>query len=303
MRRLITSWTFGLALLAIQGAAMAQSVPTGSYQQTCKNVDVRNDVLIANCQDMDGKWEATQLRDYRSCGSDIMNDNGALRCGNTVNGTQPGYQAGYQQGVPNGSYTQTCQDIRVHGDDLEARCQTVDGNWHKAKLDDFQRCRGDVANENGNLRCVNTGYAPGYQGGYRGTYPGGPAAASYTQTCKDIKSHGDHLEARCKTVNGDWRNTSLDDYRKCHGQIINDNGNLRCVAANTGYVGGRPGIYGAGAPSGSYMQTCQEARVNGDDLEARCQTANGDWRGAKLDDFQKCRGDIINDDGHLRCAK
>ncbi|HZD94674.1 MAG TPA: CVNH domain-containing protein, partial [Candidatus Sulfotelmatobacter sp.] len=167
----------------------------------------------------------------------------------------------------------------------------------KTKLDDFQKCRGDVANENGNLRCVAGGYSPGYQGGYRGAYP--PAAAvgtSYTQSCKDIKSHGDHLQARCKTVNGDWQNTSLDDYRKCHGQIINDNGNLRCVA-------GTAGGYLGGAPSGSYTQTCQEVHVNGDDLEARCSTTSGDWRNAKLDDFGRCRGDIINDDGHLRCSK
>ena len=296
MRRFLMHWAIGLVLLAIQGIAGAQSVPSGSYQQTCKNIDVRNDVLVANCQDMDGKWEATQLRDYRSCGSDIMNDNGALRCGNTVNGSQPGYQGGNQAGLPNGSYTQTCQEIRVHGDDLEARCQTTDGNWHKTKLDDFQKCRGDVSNENGTLRCVAGAYSPGYQGAYPA-----PGGASYTQTCKDIKSHGDHLEARCKTVNGDWVHTSLDDYRKCHGQIINDNGNLRCVAA-TGYVGGGPG-YAGNAPSGSYLQTCREARVNGDDLEARCSTANGDWRSSKLDDFQKCRGDIVNDDGHLRCAK
>ena len=153
-----------------------------------------------------------------------------------------------------------------------------------------------MSNENGTLRCVARAYSPGYQGAYPA-----PGGASYTQTCKDIKSHGDHLEARCKTVNGDWVHTSLDDYRKCHGQIINDNGQValrgrhRLCWRGVGYAGN--------APSGSYLQTCREARVNGDDLEARCSTANGDWRSSKLDDFQKCRGDIVNDDGHLRCAK
>ncbi len=297
MRRLIMSWAAGLALIVVHGMAMGQSNPSGSYQSTCKNIEVRGDVLVANCQDQDGKWEATQLRDYRSCGSDIMNDNGALRCGNNVGGAVS-YQPGYQAGVPNGSYTQTCQEIRVHGDDLEARCQTTDGKWHKTKLDKFQDCRGDVANEDGNLRCMSGGYAAGYPGGYRGSVGG-----SYTQTCKDIKSHGDHLEARCKTVNGDWVNTSLDDYRKCKGQIVNDNGNLRCVAANTAYIGGAGGYSTGNFPSGSYTQTCQEIRVHGDDLEARCSTSTGDWRNSKLDDFQKCRGDIINDDGHLRCSK
>jgi hypothetical protein len=253
---------------------------------------VRGDVLTANCQDSDGKWEATQLRDYRNCGGDIMNDNGALRCNSSVPGGS--YPAGYQSaGVPNGSYTQSCQDIHVEGDDLKARCQTADGSWHNAKLDDYQKCRGDVANENGKLRCVSAGYSSAVPGVYRG--PVGAAGTPYTQTCKDIKSHGDELEARCKNNNGDWQNTSIHDYRKCHGQIVNQDGALRCVAASAGFVGN--------VPPGSYTQSCQDVRVNGDDLEAECTTTGGDTRHAKLDDYQKCRSDIINDDGHLRCSK
>jgi hypothetical protein len=292
MRRLITSWAIALVCIAVQGIGRAQSVPSGSYQQSCKNIDVRDEVLTANCQDTDGKWEATQLRDYRSCGSDIMNDNGALRCSNTA--PVSNYPPGYQAGVPNGSYTQSCQDVHIDGDDLKARCQTSDGNWHNAKLDDYQKCRGDVVNDNGKLRCVNGAFTPGYAGGYRG--PVGVVGTPYTQTCKDIKSHGDELEARCKNNNGDWQNTSIHDYRKCHGQIVNQDGALRCVAAGVGGVA-------ANVPFGSYTQSCQNVRVNGDDLEAECSTNGGDTRHAKLDDYQKCRSDIINDDGHLRCSK
>jgi hypothetical protein len=292
MRRLITSWAIALVCIAVQGIGRAQSVPSGSYQQSCKNIDVRDEVLTANCQDTDGKWEATQLRDYRSCGSDIMNDNGALRCSNTA--PVSNYQPGYQAGVPNGSYTQSCQDVHIDGDDLKARCQTADGNWHNAKLDDYQKCRGDVVNDNGKLRCVNAGYSPMVPGVYRG--PVGVVGTPYTQTCKDIKSHGDELEARCKNNNGDWQNTSIHDYRKCHGQIVNQDGALRCVAAGIGGVA-------ANVPFGSYAQSCQDVRVNGDDLEAECSTRGGDTRHAKLDDYQKCRSDIINDDGHLRCSK
>jgi hypothetical protein len=43
--------------------------------------------------------------------------------------------------------------------------------------------------------------------------------------------------------------------------------------------------------------------VDGDDLKARCQTSGGDLRDAKLDDFRKCKSDIINDNGRLRCQK
>jgi len=297
MRRWITGWAIALLCIAIQGLGWAQSVPSGSYQQSCRNLGVRDNVLIANCQDSDGKWEATQLRDYQSCGGDIMNDNGALRCASNGSAPVAGYQPGYQAGVPNGSYTQTCQDVHIDGDDLKARCQAADGNWHNAKLDDYQKCRGDVANENGKLRCVSGTYAPGYPAGvYRG--PVGVVGTPYTQTCKDIKSHGDDLEARCKNVNGDWQNTSLHDYRKCRGQVVNQDGALRCVAAPLG-ISGVP----TNAPVGSYTQSCSNVQIKGDDLEADCITRGGDTRHAKLDDYQKCRSDIINDDGHLRCSK
>ena len=296
MRRLVITCAITLLCLGIQGIGWAQSIPSGSYQQSCKNIGVLDEVLSANCQDSDGKWEATQLRDYRNCGGDIMNDNGALRCGNTVNGAAVRYPGGYQQaGVPSGSYTQSCQEIRVHGDDLEARCQAVDGSWHKSKLDDFQKCGGDVANDNGNLRCVNGALAPGYAGGYRG--PAGVVGIPYTQNCKDIKTHGDELEARCKNSHGDWQNTSLHDYRKCHGQIMNQDGALRCVA---GFAGAGGVLNG---PGGSYTQSCQNIRVEGDDLKADCASNSGETRSTHLDDFQKCKSDIVNDDGHLRCSK
>ena len=68
--------------------------------------------------------------------------------------------------------------------------------------------------------------------------PGG----SYTQSCQDVHAHGDDLEARCPTANGDWKNTKLDDYNKCRGEIVNDNGKLRCIT----------GVYGGpGAPVGA----------------------------------------------------
>lgn len=286
------------AMLALSWgtSSQAQSIPPGSYQQTCKNIDMRNDVLSANCQDSGGHWQSALLRDVGNCRSDIINDDGALRCSRGV-----GIQS--QAGVPGGSYSQSCQEMRVHGDDLEARCQNTNGDWKSTKLDDYNKCHGDIINDNGKLRCVAGAYNPpgAYQGGYNGV-----AAGAYTQTCKDIKSHGDDLEARCKTVNGDWHNTKLDDYRKCKGQIVNEDGNLKCVAGD--YAGiGRPGYpagsYQGNLPAGSYTQSCDGIRVHGDDLEAHCQTRDGGSRDAKLDDFQKCKSEIINDDGKLRCEK
>ena len=127
--------------------SQAQSIPPGSYQQTCKNIDMRNDVLAANCQDSSGHWQSVLLRDVGSCRSDIINDDGALRCSRGV-----GYQGGNQAGVPGGPYAQSCREMHVNGDDLEARCQTASGDWKSTKLDDYNKCRGDIVNDNGKLR-------------------------------------------------------------------------------------------------------------------------------------------------------
>jgi hypothetical protein len=297
MRRIFMFALLAFALTVLtQGTIMAQGIPQGSYQQTCNNVAVNGNVLTANCQDSRGNWINAQLPDMQRCGSDITNDNGVLHCASSVPGPG-GYQAG---NGPNGSYMQSCQNIHVGGDDLHARCQTRDGSWHETKLDDYNKCHGDILNDNGSLKCV-AGSSYGNPGGYQGEYPAAVAGDVYTRTCKDIKSHGDDLEARCKTRNGDWNKTSLDDFKKCRGQIINDDGNLRCVAAGA-YVG--PGGYSpVNGPNGSYVQSCKEIQAKGDDLHARCQTSDGGWHNTKLDDYNKCHGDIVNDNGDLRCSK
>ncbi len=284
-----------IALMFVVGlgiSSQAQSNPPGSYQQTCRNIDFHDNVLAANCQDSTGRWQSALLHDVQSCRSDIINDDGALRCGKS---------SGVAAGLPGGSYTQSCQDVHAHGDDLEARCPTSSGDWKDTKLDDYNKCRGEIVNDNGKLRCI-TGVYGGPAGGYQGGYaPVGGFSGPYTQSCKDIKSHGDDLEARCQTRNGDWHKTKLDDFQKCRGQIINEDGNLKCVAGGYGGVG--RGAYQGNWPAGSYTQSCDGIRVDGDDLKAHCQTRDGGSRDAKLDDFQKCKSDIINDDGKLHCER
>jgi hypothetical protein len=275
-------------------SSQAQSNPPGSYQQTCRNIDFRDNVLAANCQDSTGRWQSALLRDVQSCRSDIINDDGALRCSRS---------SGVAAGLPGGSYTQSCQDVHAHGDDLEARCPTSSGDWKTTKLDDYNKCRGEIVNDNGKLRCI-TGVYGGPVGAYQGGYasPVGGFSGPYTQSCKDIKSHGDDLEARCQTRNGDWHKTSLDDYQKCRGQIINEDGNLKCVAAGYGAVG--RGAFPAGNwPAGPYTQSCDGIRIDGDDLKAHCQTRDGGAHDSKLDDFRKCKSDIVNDDGKLHCER
>ena len=100
----------------------------------------------------------------RAVASDVVDHDGHLRCvagapvGGGYYGTGP-YNNGYYGGSnaagngPNGSYTRTCMDINIQGNDLHARCQTNSGEVHNTKLDDYRKCHSDIINDNGNLRC------------------------------------------------------------------------------------------------------------------------------------------------------
>jgi hypothetical protein len=120
----------------------AQDLPPGDYQRTCRDIRSNNNRLDASCQRTDGSWVNTWL-DYSSCGGSIVNDNGNLRCGSS---TSPG-------GVPSGSFQQTCRDIRGDGNTLNATCQRKDGTWNSTSLNHYGDCRGQIENEDGNLRC------------------------------------------------------------------------------------------------------------------------------------------------------
>ncbi len=58
-----------------------------------------------------------------------------------------------------------------------------------------------------------------------------------------------------------------------------------------------------GAPGGNYVQTCRDIRANGDVLEARCQTQNGDWNETSLRNYNQCTSGIENINGRLDCGK
>ncbi len=184
--------------LGTTSSAQTRGLPPGDYQQTCRDIRSNNYRLDASCQRNDGSWNNTWL-DYRSCGGSIVNDNGNLRCA-----------GGASQGLPPGDYQRTCRDIRSDNYRLDASCQRNDGSWNNTWLD-YRSCGGSIVNDDGNLRCA-----------------GGVPSGTYQQTCRDIRTDGNRLEATCQQKDGGWRNTSLTNYSDCRGQIENDDGNLRC---------------------------------------------------------------------------
>jgi hypothetical protein len=101
----------GISYAAIAGAAMllsstaipaqAQGMPGGSYLQSCTNVRMHGDRLVAECRRADGSWDRTALN-VSGCAGGIANTNGQLTC----NSTGPGYGSSYDRsyGPPQDRY-------------------------------------------------------------------------------------------------------------------------------------------------------------------------------------------------------
>jgi len=157
------AWTFFVLLLAIgltSTPARGDTLPAGSYQQTCKNSNASGGTLTAQCKDNNQNYQPTSaLTNYQQCIGDIQNLNGQLQC--NKGGT-----------TPPGSYQQSCRDIYVNGTTLYATCKTRDGGWSSTptSLSNTNQCIGGVLNIDGVLRC-SMGEAP----------PNG----SYMRSCTD----------------------------------------------------------------------------------------------------------------------
>jgi hypothetical protein len=203
MRRLIPTLAILLASFAIlNGASWADDSPAGSYQTTCQSVKVTGTSLHATCKNIDGRWAPASLADFNQCIGDIHNYNGQLHCNM---GSTP----------PRGPYTETCRFIFASGTTLTANCKNAGGKWvAQTYLANFNQCIGDIHNYNGQLHC-NIGSTP----------PPGP----YSQTCRFIFTIGSRLTANCKDALGEWAaQTSLSNFDRCTGDIVNVNGLLRC---------------------------------------------------------------------------
>ncbi len=96
------------------------------------------------------------------------------------------------QGVPQGSYLQSCTDVRMEGDTLVARCRRADGRGDRTSLNDVRRCVGDIGNNNGILQC-NYGGPPRAQGPGPGPRYGEAPGPGYGQR----EGYGSDFRERC----------------------------------------------------------------------------------------------------------
>src|SRR6202161_3507742 len=83
-----------LAATAFAVPASAQTIPGGSYQQSCSNVRIRGDQLTASCTAPNGTRMRSSIALGSCRGGDIANSNGQLAC----NGGGYGYGNRYRNG-------------------------------------------------------------------------------------------------------------------------------------------------------------------------------------------------------------
>ncbi len=124
-----------------KAAAPSPSQPGGSYTDSCRNIQMKGATLHAVCKSLDGRELPTSLKDANRCAEGVANINGILNC--EASGV-----------LPPGSYIATCRDVRLQGSTLYATCNDGKDHWLSASLRDVQKCSGDIANQNGTLRCV-----------------------------------------------------------------------------------------------------------------------------------------------------
>lgn len=289
MIRYITLAIFALAVVL---SSSAQDIPPGTYRDSCRSIKMHHDSLQARCKTSQGNWVRTSLNDADRCVGDITNVEGQLTC--NKNG-----------GPPQGSYLQTCRDVRARYNTLSATCETSNGQWLNTSLDNFSQCQGGIVNIEGQLRCG------GYDGDrdhdhdragdrdhdgdrdHGGNWQGGrQPQGSYVQTCRNISVQGNYLRANCQTSDGQWLDAAMDGYDQCVGDIVNYEGRLGCTRR-----GGRS------VPQGTYSQTCRQIYVDGDFLRAQCETRDGHWTWTQLNDWDSCRSGIVNLDGQLHCDR
>jgi len=186
MNRIFGTLALGASLAAASLApASAQVIPSGSYQQSCTNIHVNGDQLIARCTNPQGTRVRSSIALGSCRGGDIANSNGQLVCngggygnrrhrrdgngygygnggynnGNGNNGYGNG-NGGYNNGngygnsyAPAGSYQQSCNNIQARGSMVTATCPSANGARITSSID-ARQCRGmDIANRNGRLVC------------------------------------------------------------------------------------------------------------------------------------------------------
>lgn len=221
------------------------------------------------CLDTDGKAENGALVRMWECithpnqsWKKVADDNAAVAI--QTYGISADCTAG---NLPAGSYRQSCTKCAASDGNLTAWCKKINNQDNDSTLYSYQSCRSGIENKDGYLTC-NKGDS---------ALPSG----TYKDSCRDLNVEKNTLYAKCRNVNGDWKEASL-PLGFCNYEIYNTDGVLACTL-----------------PYGTYQRSCRNARVVNGQLYAECKTRSGAW--ASTEAPAACNRDLANDDGVLKC--
>jgi len=278
----------GLATTPQLAMGSNDSLPDGSWRQTCQGASVRDGTLHALCLRDGGKksqFTSIAIGNCRAFG----NRNGQLFCESPGGGNGTG--SGGSVGPWSGSFHESCRDATVdkHGK-LQATCRKDNGTYKRSNLQ-AQKCPGYRAgNRNGDLVCESNGSTGSTSGA-------GRWGGSFSQSCRDVSTDSNGvLTATCQTTTGRWNRTSLSP-AQCSGRKAgNRDGTLFCESE--GVRGG------AGHWDGSFSQSCRDVSTDSNGvLAATCQTADGRWNRTSLSPRQCTSRQAGNRDGTLICEQ
>ncbi|MEP9354356.1 CVNH domain-containing protein [Xanthobacter sp. KR7-65] len=201
--------------------------PVGSYLNSCRNVSLKNGLLVADCDDRMGSVKHTVLA-IAGCPKsfDIANQYGELVCKSGFDSGSWGGGSGSNWGggaLPHGSYLASCRDATRSGNTLTASCKDRWGRWNSASLL-LSGCGSgqDISNDDGRLRCSLGSTSPSWSSN---TIPPG----SYLATCRNVNVGAGFLNAECQNRSGRYERTTM-GLSFCGGakDIVNTDGRLSC---------------------------------------------------------------------------
>jgi hypothetical protein len=219
MPRLLVSLLAGLGLAATALApAGAQTIPSGSYQQSCTNIHVRGTELIARCTNPQGARVRSSI-ELNSCRrGDIVNANGQLACNRNGYGRGGGYNNG---GYNNGGYNNGGNNNGGYNNGGYNNGGYNNGGYNNGGYNNGGYNNGGYNNGGYNNGGYNNG---GYNNGRYGRTPSG----SYQSSCTNVSMNGGILTASCTAPNGQYITSTINPAQCRGGDVANVNGRLAC---------------------------------------------------------------------------
>ena len=153
-------------LVCERGAPPPAARVPGDWDQSCREADLRGNVLTATCRTTGGSWRRSSIRVSDCAGNRVRNENGWLVCAQFT-----GWRDDDWRRVP-GSWDDSCRDATVRGGILTATCRGTGGGWNRSSIA-YRECPGSrVRNADGRLVCEGGGQ--GLPGGVIPGIPGLP---------------------------------------------------------------------------------------------------------------------------------